>query len=57
MPVWRPFLEEGIKEIESVQREQTRRIRAVRNLLYAWRLVRLRLTSLNTRLSYFDVCT
>jgi hypothetical protein len=54
-PVWNPGLKSDIAEVESVQRQITKRIVEVRGLPYAERLKVLALPTLEQRRLYFDL--
>ena len=54
-PVWSPAFKKDIAEIESVQRQFTKRIKDVRGLPYAERLYTLGLPTLEQRRLYFDI--
>ena len=53
--IWNPFTVKQIKQVESVQRNVTKRISGCSSLTYDERLKALKLPRLNTRREYFDL--
>ena len=54
-PVWCPYLQKDIAELESVQRKFTKFISGLRDFTYAHRLEELKLPNPAVRRDYFDL--